>query len=385
MTAGRCPRCAEQSRRVRREFLNLTLLSSIAVALFLVTRAAADGMRDVRQEAAQKWNAQGQRLLAGGKPEQAAGAFRQARLNNPDNRTFALALSQALAAAGHTEEAERVLTELRDTAIEDAEINLQIARLSASTGDVSGAVRFYHNALYGVWPEHPTESLYAVRMELVRFLLAHHQRDAAVSELLIASSGLTGDAGSRIEIGNALLQAGDAARASTEFTRAVQLEPRNAQAVEGAGLAAYQQGDYSRAVRMLRQAVAQNASLPAASDALSVVELILQRDPLATGLRSDERLRRLRLDLDDATTRLDQCTRQAPAGVGSLQAAAFGAEQQALGPLDAAHLQDDPQLVERGVDLVGRIEEAARSACGPGSSLDRALARIGRLPTGDRK
>ena len=76
-------------------------------------------------------------------------ALRRAAAIDRDNREYQLALAGALAAADDHEAARQVLQRLRDTAPEDAEVNLELARLESRNGDVTGAVRYYQNALYG--------------------------------------------------------------------------------------------------------------------------------------------------------------------------------------------------------------------------------------------
>src|SRR5437867_4617961 len=137
-------------------------------------------------EIANIWYQRGQHLLRAGNTQQAIDSFRNATTNDHDNSNYTLALSTALAAEGHIEEARQALLRLRASAPENGEINLNLARLSAKEGKMDEAVRYYHNALFGTWPPNRMAiQRTKVRTELVEFLLGSGDTSQALSELLI--------------------------------------------------------------------------------------------------------------------------------------------------------------------------------------------------------
>jgi thioredoxin-like negative regulator of GroEL len=65
---------------------------------------------------------------------------------------------------------------------QDAAVNLALARVAARRGSVEDATRYYHNAMYGVWPSEPDANRNRARVELIKFLLEKNARAQADSE-----------------------------------------------------------------------------------------------------------------------------------------------------------------------------------------------------------
>jgi len=79
LSSGTCLRCAERSSRiVRRDILLLVLLSAIAVALFLFTRAMAAKVREMDARVAAAWFGEGERQVRTGDMGSAIDSFRKA-------------------------------------------------------------------------------------------------------------------------------------------------------------------------------------------------------------------------------------------------------------------------------------------------------------------
>ena len=97
------------------------------------------------------WYVAGEHHLASGRTESAIRALRRATAINRDNRTYRLALAGALAADRQDDAARQVLLGVRESTPEDPEVNVQLARLEARHDDLTGALRYYQNAVYGTW------------------------------------------------------------------------------------------------------------------------------------------------------------------------------------------------------------------------------------------
>ena len=124
------------------------------------------------------WYEEGQSQFSSGQIEKAIDSFRKATTDALRDRTYALALANALAEGNHDAEAQQTLLRLREGDPEDAEINSQLARLAAKRGEVDDAVHYYQNALYGRWAGTQVDQRkLQLRVELIRFLLVHQQRD----------------------------------------------------------------------------------------------------------------------------------------------------------------------------------------------------------------
>jgi tetratricopeptide (TPR) repeat protein len=388
LSSGTCLRCAERSSRiVHRDILLLVLLSAIAVALFLFTRAMAAKEREMDARVAAAWFAKGEEQVRTGDMRSALDFFRKAASGDRDNRTYMLALADALAATGHSEEARQALLRLRESSPENAEINLYLARLGAKRGDVAEAIRYYHNSLYGLWAgSQIDQDQQKVRVELIHFLLDHQERSRALSEALILATEIPeGDAAGQTEAGQLFLEAGDAQHALKHFVSAIALDRNNAAALAGAGDAAFQLGNYAAASRYLEAALAQGLSSESAAQFLAVTKMILSNDPLAPHLSREERNRRLLIDFDESLLRLQRCLNQLSVGKNNPKPGLepLQADAQAMqSKLQMRNLRRDPELLRDGVELISKIEETTNASCGKAAGLDQALLLIGRKHRG---
>ncbi len=139
-------------RILHRDILLISALVLCAVGLFLFTRTVAAKERQLNRRVAAIWYQEGQRQLSSGAVEQAVESYRNATAND-DNRTYVLALAEALAMSNHHAEAEQALLHLRESKPEDVEINLHLARLEAKGGMLVKrcAITTTHSMVH--WPE----------------------------------------------------------------------------------------------------------------------------------------------------------------------------------------------------------------------------------------
>jgi len=365
----------EQSARIRREIIQLILLAVAAAGAFFLTRAVASANRLESLRDAAQWFERGEAGLAAGDVDRAIESFHRAVVRNRGEQRYGRALAGAMAAKGQDVSARQVLLSLREAAPDAPEINVQLARLAAKASDLTEATRYYHNALYAPGTSDRPQARRQLRVELVRFLLAHGQAGRGLSELLVLSADLPDEAAPHVEAGQLFAQAGDERRALDQFQRALRFAPAENDALAGAGMAAASLGDYGLAQKYL-------GSLSAETDAVretgDMVEAVLRRDPLAPRLRSSERLRRARANLSYAADRFAACLPAAmtrPAGDADLrlQDAARSLEAELKRPGTR-----DQEAIEQGVELASRLAVRLGQACAPATPLDRALVLIGR-------
>jgi tetratricopeptide (TPR) repeat protein len=263
---------------------------------------------------------------------------------------------------------------LRESAPDDPDINLQLARLAADRQDVTEAIRYYHNALYAPWPAAQTDARRHVRLELIRLLLTNDQVNRALSELVALSADLPEDAAAHAEVGQLFASAGDSGRALDQFQRALRLAPASGPALAGAGQAAFQAGNYPLARTYLRDAP---DDVDRVKETRELVDLVLSSDPLAPRIGSSSRHRRLIDDFTHADERLDACVEQHPGGQPSAAEQAIRDEAEAFKTVLTATILDE-DTIESGVELIDRIEREVIERCPPATRLDRALVLIGR-------
>jgi Flp pilus assembly protein TadD len=362
----------ERTALIHREIYHLTALILVAIGAFFLTRAVAASNRDMSLRDAAEWYQRGQRAIAGDRVDDAIDAFRRATVRNRDDKRYALALAEAFARKRDDDAARSLLVTLREGAPEDAEINLQLARLAGARHDVTEALRFYHNALYAPWPAERADARRQIRLELIRFLITHGQTARALSELLALSTDLSENVALRLEAAQLFAQAGDSAHALDQFQRALQFAPENPTALAGAGRSAFVLGDLTLAQTYLRQAP---ADVDDVGTTLDVVNFVLSNDPLANRVGSTERRRRLVDNFAYAQRRLSVCVEE-PGGLPTSDAVALLSEAQMFEPqLRPLLLEQD--VIEMGTDLVDRIERLIIKRCGAPTTRDRALMLIG--------
>jgi tetratricopeptide (TPR) repeat protein len=375
LTDGRCLRCNDQRRfrYVHREVVLLALLIALTVGAFFFTRATAAGNSAMRLMDGSAWYEIAQQQLQQGRTQDATVSLRRATAKDLDNRQYRLALSSVLATDGRVDDARDVLLRLRELQPEDPETNLQLARLEARRGDESAAVRYYQNALTGLWNADQISAQRQVRIELIQFLLSHDQRSRALSELLVLSGALPDDPAAQVRVAQMFLRAEDAGRALDHFLQALRTMPADPEALAGAGEAAFASGDYPRARQYLAAAP---GDVDRVRELRTLVNLVLSNDPLAPRLGLQERRRRLAAAFQQALETLDTCLERQPAAgpLDALRLEATTFEEQ----LTSKAGRDSPDTIEAGTDLVYRIERGAQGACGAPTPADQALLLIGR-------
>jgi tetratricopeptide (TPR) repeat protein len=375
MASNAPPSTPVNAALIHREILRLVALVLLAVGAFFVTKTVAGNNRDLSLRNAAEWYSRGERLAANGQLDDAIDAFRRATVRNRTNRTYLFALSRALAGKHDYDSARAILLTIRESAPEDAEINLALARLSVARQDLTEARRFFYNALYAPWPSDQAGKRRAVRIELIRFLLAHQQTGRARSELLAANVDLPDDDVPRqLELATLFSEAGDGRNALTLFERVLRVAPDNTDALAGAGKAAFDLAEYSLARRYLREIPGGNDEVRQMRD---VLDLVLSRDPVASRIGARERHRRLDENLSYVEQRLDACM-AARATPSTTDRQALHDELQAFIRRFRRSGRIDQDTIESGADLTDRAERALVMWCGPATTVDRALLLIAR-------
>jgi tetratricopeptide (TPR) repeat protein len=357
---------------IHREVLQVAALILIAVAGFFVTRGVAANNREATFRDAESWYERGQAQLSAGRLDDAVESLRRATVRNRNDRRYALALARALARTNDTEAARAALMTLRETSPEDAEVNLELARLAARRQDVTEAVRFYHNALYAPWPLEAADTRRQVRFELIEFLLQHDQAGRALSELLAVATDLPDDAATRVRAGQLFARAGDASHALEQYERALRLAPDDKSALAGAGSSAFKIGNFALARRYLRLAP---DDMDDVARTRAVADLILSNDPLARRIGAAERRRRLTANFDYVQQRLTACLSNRAGGMSDDEVALQREVETVQGALKGRGALDQ-DAIESGVDLLDRVEQQIARACGPATAWDQALTLI---------
>ena len=365
----------------QREAVVSLLLSVIAMAAFAGVLGLTRRFHTWQASLAERMDGQGEHDLQIGQARAAIEDFRSALSFDRDNSLYQFRLTQALEAEGRFEEAESYLNNLWEHQPQSGMVNLQLARLAVHRDAMNQALRYYHNAIYGIWESQPDENRRAARLEMIEFLLEKNARAQVQSELIAMQSGLPPDPRLHLNVAELFLQIDDYENALAQFRQVLRLDRGNVQAAAGAGEAAFDLGRYRTAVRYLETAVAADHKDETSRKNLNTANLILESNPFRPNVSLSERRRRVQNAFSAASARLNECmhTRGESTGPSSAESSVEKLYTQETGlklKLRGRAL-NDPDFQEKVMDFVFDVEEQTTD-CGSPTGVDLALLLIGR-------
>jgi tetratricopeptide (TPR) repeat protein len=374
---------AESGFHVREKILAFSFAT--LVVFFGLTGVAVRQYHSTQASVAQQWYQRGDSELTAGHATKAVDDFNNALVYSRDNNLFELRLAQAFIAAGRAPEAQAHLEELWERTPGSGIVNLELARVAAQRGDSSEAIRYYNNAIYGVWEGEADQQgkRRDAAYELYQFLISQGQRPQAEAELMAIAAALPANPALHVHLGEVMLSNGEFANARNEFRSALEVDRTQPQALEGAGEASFQLADYPAAVRYLDQATRNKNPNPAVKPMLAVSQAVLELDPFDSRLSGSERAGRASRSFALAVARLDSCTGlnvhdHAAAPPVDIQAI-YSQAQKTEALATPSYLQRHPEEIASLMVIVMNMETAAVSKCGePTAPEDRALLLITR-------
>lgn len=367
---------------------------SAPVILLLLTAAAAIAFAGVghlvsrfnanQQSRGRKLYEQGLTAAAGGQYDKAIAAFRAALTCDPTNSQYQLSLARALRDSNdprRLEEAESYLLALWQRTPQDGAVNLALARVAAHKGNIDEAIRYYHNAMYGVWSSDYDANRTKARVELIQFLMKHEARDKAESELIALASSLPPNPAAHLQAAELFEQNYDWEGALAQCREVLHIEPSNAAALACAGRAAFQKGNYALAERYLQAAASVNSQDKESRQMLATAELVMKINPFRSHISDAERNRRIATAFRQAENRLSECTQKNGADLKTLAATSplgvLQAHWASVKP-DVARLRSaaETDLPDNIMDVVFQIEQQTAIICGAPQGVDQALLLI---------
>jgi tetratricopeptide (TPR) repeat protein len=341
---------------------------------------------------ADQWFAQGDVSLHAGNAAEALNDYRNALVYSPNNPQFQFHLAKALAATGREEEAESYLVNLLSVSPGSGEINLELARSSArQKAGMAAALRYYHAAIYGEWDHDPLIMRWDVRRELCEYLLAHGTRNQTEPELIAMLDNVPATDIPRQKLAAELLLRGKLwDRALTAFRSVLSADPRDPDALAGAGEAAFHLIEFPQTVEYLSALPKDKLSDPQVAGMLETSQQVIADDPFLSGLSVAEKAARTARVLESAESRAEQCVNQ-PADHG-LTRPADGTTDSDLQKLIAQSaamktawsermLVRFPDRIDEAMALAFQLETAA-DVCGPAQGPDLAIALLAQTRLG---
>jgi tetratricopeptide (TPR) repeat protein len=395
----------------------IAVVALLAAGMFVVTHYVARSFQREQQHQAQYWFERSQLELKNDQAQQAINSLHSALAYSRDNFQYRLRLAEALIGEQDLRQAQSYLLALWDQQPGNGVVNLELARIQARNGNYQQAVRYYHGAVYGIFDQNPEEQRRRARFELVNYLLRVNAAQQAQAELIALAGDLPRDPEMHIRAGKLFQQAHEQRRALDEYRAALEIQPRNVEALQGAGEAAFNLDLYADAQRSLQRAQALGAKDSHSAELLQLATLVRQMNPFTPRLSLRERARRTVVIFNQAHDRLQACATQqgtdlerktAQVSPGTMTSAksqvpnspAAGKNQSSM-PAQASVLAPpndlqlayqplnnlkrqmrtsvvmrDPELADAVLDAAAQAEQAASKVCGAATGRDEALLLI---------
>ena len=364
---------------LRQRPVMLALFSVLAVVFFSTVGGLSRVYYAQRQALGNRWFTRGVADLNANRFDAAVTEFRAALLYSRDDYSYQLNLAEALIGMRHTGEASTYLLNLWDREPEDGLVNLELARIATQQAQTDQAVRYYHNAVYAVWPADQEEKRRDARLELIELLLHNRAVAQAQAELIALAANIGDNPAQQQRLGDLFLRAEDYEHALAAYRIALKSDRHNPAVMSGAGYAAFQLGRYPQAQRYLQAAVASDPRDTQSAERLMITEMVLQMDPYRRQTSVAERNRTVVAAFEAAGQRLKACPVPNAPGSGP----SMSENWTTLKPkITALELRRNPDLVDSAMDLVFRIERQTSLVCGTPTGTDLALLLIAKLHEG---
>lgn len=361
----------------------LAAFTLLAIVLFLAVTGISRAHQAQRRAIGERWFNRGIADLSAKRYNAAVTDFRGALLYSRDEYSYQLQLAEALIGQGQRGPALAYLTNLWEREPENGIVNLELARLAGQSGETDLAIRYYHNAVYAVWPADQEGRRRDARLELIELLLRSNAKAQAQGELIALAESAGPDPLLQERIGELFLRAADYEYALAAFNTALKSDRHNLPALAGAGQAAFELAQYPLAERYLQAAVTANGNDTSSAERLKITQLVLHMDPFQRQIPVAERERIAVRAFQAAGERLKICQLPAVASGANTGEPALADQWERLQPqITDAGFGRNPDLVEAAMDLVFRIEREAATACGTPKGTDLALLLISKMHEG---
>jgi tetratricopeptide (TPR) repeat protein len=386
---GRCQHCDEDAHIwTIQDWRPLLTLSLMIVLGFSFTRLVVSGFNEKQNVLGAEYYAAGNRAMEEKRPAEAVDAFEAALVYSRDNFEYRLKLTDALLASGATDEALGQLHTLWNQHPGDAVVNLKLARLEVQRRHADEALRYYQNAIEGMWPERsdPVQQRIAVRFECAEYLIGQGRQEKAQASLLALTADLPALSPDRGKLADLFLRNGDPTRALSTYQALLNLNSHDNTAIFGAAKASFAAGSYATALRYLEELKPETAESQALRLELERMEAL---DPFARSATETIRTERTMALFRIAIARLAGCGVPFAQSLSSSGKTATVAEPEQWGGFAKWAEQLSPMMSERKLrgrdDVIEstmrfafQAEMAAQKNCGTPTLNDEALLLLAR-------
>lgn len=386
----------QRRRLIVQDSLALFSLMLITVAIAVLTYFFFNSFAEHRSVLERRWFQRGQVAMSAGHPAEAVEDFRSALSFSSTNTDYQMALAEALASSGRTEEAAAYFSTLHDAEPGDGYLNLQLARLAVRRGNSAQAIEYYLTALNGLWRGQGTARRLQIRLELAQYLISLARPIEAQGQLLAAEGNSLDNPSALFKIANLLRQADDPVDSLTAYQRVVR--HRNAApaqvlaSLQAESQIAASMGQYKRAAQALVRYKTKLRQHPSAGTAqqnqsveqqLDKYQRMLQLIPFDSLSPRQHDLRLLQA-ASIAHRRYESCL-QALQSHNDPNAAnpdllALGTQWTQLGSPNVHGLLGNAALQDRITAWTDQAEIVTAKVCGPPAGDDALLLQIAQIP-----
>ena len=369
---------------VKQQPVMAALLAVFGVIFFLAVSGLSRAYHAQREALGNRWFNRGVTDLQARSYDSAVTEFRSALLYSRDNYDYQLNHAEALIGLRQTNESYSYLVNLWEREPENGLVNLELARIAAQRGRTEQAQRYYHNAIYAVWPGDQEAKRRETRLELIEHLLSIEAKAQAQAELIALEENLSEDPSLQRRVGDLFLRAQDYEHALAAYRVSLKFDRHNAGALAGAGWAALQFGRYPLAERYLQAAVAENPADTQSAERLKTTQLVLRMDPFRRQISAAERAKIAVDAFATAGRRLSSCATPKPSATPTASQPSLADEWAKMKPrVTEQELRRNPDSMEQAMDLVFEIERQTSATCGTPTGEDLALLLISKLHEGN--
>jgi tetratricopeptide (TPR) repeat protein len=386
----------QRRRLIVQDTLALLSLTLVTICIGVLTYFFFHSFAEHRSVLEKRWYERGQVAMTAGHPTEAVEDFRSALSFSSTNTDYQMALAEALASSGRTEEAAAYFATLHDAEPGDGYLNLQLARLAVRRGSSQQAIEYYQSALNGLWRGQGTERRLQIRLELAQYFISLGRPLEAQGQLLAAEGNSLDNPSALFRIANLLREADDPTDALTTFQR-VERHRNAAPAQVLASLDAESQiaasmGQYKRAAQALTRYMTKLRQHPSAGtpqqnqaveQQLDKYQRMLQLIPFDS---LPPRLHDARVlqAADIAHQRYESCLQSLQShndpNTTNPDLLALGTQWTQFGSQNAHALEGNAPLQQQLTKWTNQAEMLTAKVCGPPTGDDALLLQLAQTP-----
>ena len=270
----------------------LPTLAAITVAAVLIVSGLVFWQRSRRSDLGIEAYRNGEKLLAQGRIDEAALAFRNGLAHTPQNTKLRAALGLALVQSGHFNEAQSYLSEAARADPSSGPVWMGLAKIAFAGGEKEKAIQLLRQAVSKEWTAQDESLRRSTQFDYATLLSDSGRRGEAISLLLTIIEQRGDDPAIGKKAADTVKAIGSPEQAEEAYSMLASRFPADASAWLRLGDARFESGKDRLALDAYRRAAKADQQNSDARSAVARVDEVLGLDPARRGLSVRERARR---------------------------------------------------------------------------------------------